>query len=65
MDSTIIYRFFLVLFIFTTSQVNAIEFQGNFTQGHFILGKTEPKAQIKVGKKGSKSIRGWFFCFWN
>ncbi len=56
MDSTIIYRFFLVLFIFTTSQVNAIEFQGNFTQGHFILGKTDPKAQIKVGKKECKSI---------
>jgi hypothetical protein len=54
MDSTIIYRFFLVLFIFTTSQVNAIEFQGNFTQGHFILGKTDPKAQIKVNKKDVK-----------
>ena len=51
MDSSIIYRFFLVLFIFTTSQVNAIEFQGKFIQGHFILGKTDPKAQIKVGKK--------------
>ena len=51
MDSTIIYRFFLVLFIFTTSQVNAIEFQGKFIQGHFILGKTNPKAQIIVGKK--------------
>ena len=54
MDSAIIYRLFLVLFIFTASQVNAIEFQGNFTQGHFILGKTNPKAQIKVGKKEVK-----------
>ena len=33
MDSSIIYRFFLVLFIFTTSQVNAIEFQGNLLKG--------------------------------
>jgi hypothetical protein len=63
MDSTIIYRFFLVLFIFTTSQVNAIEFQGNFTQGHFILGKTNPKAQIKVGKKEVKVSKDGFFVF--
>ena len=41
MDSSIIYRLLLVLFIFTFSQVQAIEFQGNFTQGHFILGKTD------------------------
>ena len=51
MDSSIIYRYLLVLFIFTFSQVQAIEFQGNFTQGHFVLGKTDPKAKIKVGKK--------------
>ena len=63
MDSTIIYRFFLILFIFTTSQVNAIEFQGNFTQGHFILGKTDPKAQIKVGKKEVKVSKDGFFVF--
>ena len=56
MDSKIIYRFLLVLFIFTTSQVNAIEFQGKFIQGHFILGKTDPDAQILVGKKEVKSI---------
>ena len=46
MDSSIIYRFFLILFIFTTSQVNAIEFQGKFIQGHFILGITNPEAKI-------------------
>ena len=56
MDSSIIYRFFLVLFIFTTSQVNAIEFQGKFIQGHFILGKTNPDAKILVGKKEGESI---------
>ena len=63
MDSSIIYRFFLVLFIFTTSQVNAIEFQGNFTQGHFILGKTDPKAQIKVNKKEVKVSDDGFFVY--
>jgi murein DD-endopeptidase MepM/ murein hydrolase activator NlpD len=63
MDSSIIYRFFLVLFIFTTSQVNAIEFQGKFIQGHFILGKTNPDAKILVGKKEVKVSKDGFFVF--
>ena len=63
MDSTIIYRFFLVLFIFTTSQVNAIEFQGKFIQGHFILGKTNPQAKVLVDKKEVKISKDGFFVF--
>ena len=63
MDSSIIYRFFLVLFIFTTSQVNAIEFQGKFIQGHFILGKTNPQAKVLVGKKRVKVSKEGFFVF--
>jgi murein DD-endopeptidase MepM/ murein hydrolase activator NlpD len=63
MDSSIIYRFFLVLFIFTTSQVNAIEFQGKFIQGHFILGKTNPQAKVFVGKKEVKVSQDGFFVF--
>ena len=63
MDSSIIYRFLFVLFIFTTSQVNAIEFQGKFIQGHFILGKTNPDAKILVGKKEVKISKDGFFVF--
>ena len=63
MDSSIIYRFFLVLFIFTASQVNAIEFQGKFIQGHFILGKTNSEAKILVGKKEVKVSKDGFFVF--
>ncbi|MDA7734416.1 M23 family metallopeptidase, partial [Candidatus Pelagibacter sp.] len=63
MDSSIIYRFFLVLFIFTTSQVNAIEFQGKFIQGHFILGKTNPQAKVFVDKKEVKVSQDGFFVF--
>ena len=63
MDSSIIYRLLLVLFIFTFSQVQAIEFQGNFTQGHFILGKTNPNAKIKVNKKKVKVSEDGFFFF--
>ncbi|MDA9634939.1 M23 family metallopeptidase [Candidatus Pelagibacter sp.] len=63
MDSSIIYRFFLVLFIFTASQVNAIEFQGKFIQGHFILGKTNPDVKVFVGKKEVKISKDGFFVF--
>ena len=63
MDSSIIYRFFFVLFIFTTSQVNAIEFQGKFIQGHFILGKTNPDSKVLVGKKEVKVSKDGFFVF--
>ena len=63
MDSSIIYRFLLVLFFFTASQVNAIEFQGKFIQGHFILGKTDPEAKIIVEKKEVKVSKDGFFVF--
>ena len=63
MDSSIIFRFLFVLFIFTTSQVNAIEFQGKFIQGHFILGKTNPDSKVLVGKKEVKVSKDGFFVF--
>ncbi len=62
MDSSIIYRFFLVFLIFI-SPVNAIEFQGKFIQGHFILGKTDNKAKILVDKKEVKVSKDGFFVF--
>ena len=43
--------------------VRAIEFQGNFLQGHFILGKTNPKAKIVVDKKEVKISEDGFFVF--
>jgi murein DD-endopeptidase MepM/ murein hydrolase activator NlpD len=63
MDSSIIYRFLIVLLIVTTSQVKAIEFQGKFIQGHFILGTTNPSAKIIVGKKEVKVSKDGFFVF--
>ncbi|MDC0875602.1 M23 family metallopeptidase [Candidatus Pelagibacter sp.] len=63
MDSSVIYRFILVLLIFTISQAKAIEFQGKFIQGYFILGKTEPNAKILVGKKEVKVSKDGFFVF--
>jgi murein DD-endopeptidase MepM/ murein hydrolase activator NlpD len=63
MDSSIIHRLLIILFFLTTSQVKAIEFQGKFTQGHFILGKTNPNAEIIVGKKKVKVSKDGFFVF--
>jgi len=62
MDSSIINRFFFVFLIFI-SPVKAIEFQGKFLQGHFILGKTDPNAKILVGKKEVKVSKDGFFVF--
>ena len=63
MDSSIIYKFLFVFLIFTSTQLQAIEFQGKFIQGHFILGKTNPKAKIIVGKKEVKISKDGFFVF--
>lgn len=63
MDSSIIYRFLFVFLIFTSTPLQAIEFQGKFIQGHFLLGKTDPKSKIKVGKKEVKISKDGFFVF--
>ena len=62
MDSSVIIRFFLIFFFFFSS-TNAIEFQGKFLQGHFILGKTNPDAKIIVGKKEIRVSNDGFFVF--
>ena len=62
MDGSIIYRIFLVL-LFLISPVHAIEFQGKFLQGHFILGITNPNAKIFVGKKEVKVSKNGDFVF--
>ena len=62
MDSSVINRFFLIFFSFF-STANAIEFQGKFLQGHFILGKTNPDAKIIVGKKEVRVSKDGYFVF--
>ncbi len=62
MDSSIIYRIFLV-FLFLISPAYGIEFQGKFLQGHFILGLTDPNAKILVGKKEVKVSKDGKFVF--
>ncbi len=62
MDSSIIYRIFILFFILIFP-TEAIEFQGKFIQGHFIIGKTNPKAKILVEKKSVKVSEDGFFVF--
>ena len=51
MDCKIINRLFLIIIIFTSTQLKAVEFKGKFLQGHYIIGLTDPTAQIIIGKK--------------
>ena len=62
MDSSIIYRFLLIFFIFA-SPAHSIKFQGKFIQGHFILGKTDPNVKILIGKKEIKVSQDGNFVF--
>jgi len=61
MDSKIIK--ILLILIFLTSAVQAVEFKGKFIQGHFIIGKTDPDAQITIDKKKIKVTKDGYFAF--
>ena len=53
----------LVLIISISSSAFAIDFEGKFIQGHFIIGKTEPKSKIWIDKKPVKVSSEGFFVF--
>ena len=53
----------LLLIIFISSKAFAIDFEGKFRQGHFIIGKTEPKSKIWIDKKPVKVSSDGFFVF--
>ena len=63
MDCKIINKLFLILIIFVPTQLNAIEFKGKFLQGHYIIGSTDPSAQIIIGKKQVKVSKDGYFVF--
>ena len=63
MDCKIKHKLFFILIIFTTTQLNAIEFQGKFLQGHYIVGSTEPSAKIIIEKKEIKVSEDGYFVF--
>ncbi len=61
MDSKIIK--YILIFFFVCFNVGAIEFNGKFTQGHFIIGQTEPGSKIIIDKKEIKVSKDGFFVF--
>ena len=63
MDCKIASRLFFLIILFTTTQLNAIEFKGKFLQGHYIVGITDPSAKIIIGKKEVKVSKDGYFAF--
>ena len=61
MDCKII-KYFLLLFFFSF-KVSAVEFNGKFIQGHFIIGKTNPVSKVKIDKKQVKVSKDGYFAF--
>ena len=55
-------RVIVIIFI-TTTPLKAIEFKGKFLQGHFIIGITDPSAQIIIDKKEVKVSKDGYFVF--
>ena len=53
---------FLIIF-FISTHLNAIEFKGKFLQGHYIVGITDPTAEIIIGKKEVKVSKDGYFVF--
>ena len=56
-------RLFLIIIIFSTTHLNAIEFKGKFLQGHYIIGQTNPSAKIIIDKKEVKVSKDGYFVF--
>ena len=54
---------FSLIFLLITTSSFAVTFDGNFVQGSFILGKTEPGSEVFVDKKKVKVTFEGFFVF--
>ena len=63
MDCKIILRLFFLIILFVSTKVNAIEFKGKFLQGHYIVGLTDPSAEILIDKKKVKVSKDGYFVF--
>ena len=61
MDSKII-KYILIIFLLNF-KVLAVEFDGKFIQGHFIIGKTDPGIKVKIDKKQVKVSKDGYFAF--
>ena len=48
---------------FICFKVNAVEFNGKFIQGHFIIGNTNPNSRVIIDKKEIKVSKDGYFAF--
>ena len=63
MDGKIKFRLFFLIIFLISANSNAIEFEGKFLQGHYIVGITSPSAKIKIDKKEVKVSNDGYFVF--
>ena len=61
MDCKII-KFFLLIF-FISLKSYAVEFNGKFVQGHYIIGKTDPSSVVTIDKRKVKVSKDGYFAF--
>ena len=61
MDSKIIKL--IIFFLLLSFKAYAVDFNGKFIQGHFIIGKTDPGTKILIDKKNIKVSKEGFFVF--
>ena len=61
MDSKIIK--ILIIYFFLITKAFTLEFTGEFLQGHFILGKTDPGSNVIIDKKKVKVSKDGYFVF--
>ena len=59
MDSKVISKIYFLIIFLSTTHLYALEFQGKFLQGHFIIGVTDPLAKI-IDKEIRVSQDGYF-----
>ncbi len=57
------FLYLILIFIFNSSLTCAVEFKGDFKQGSFILGKTEPKAKVYIDKRQVRVSKEGYFAF--
>ena len=63
MDCKIVNKLIFIFIIFCSTQLKAVEFKGKFLQGHYIIGSTNPSAQIIIDKKEVKVSKEGYFVF--
>ena len=56
-------KILILLLFFLSNNVLAVEFQGKFIQGHFIIGKTESGTKVLIDKKEVRVTNDGYFVF--